>query len=170
MKNKKKIFFSFTLIVILFLAGFFLIKNNKNLSPTPLLDKERGEGVRSQKIKFVQIGGQTVKVDLALTEAEQTQGLSGRLKLDPNAGMLFVFDHPDKYQFWMPDMNFSIDMIWLTSDMKVDYIAKDATPESYPATFGPGANDGVAKYVLEVPTGFAEKNHLQIGDSASLVF
>ena len=111
-----------------------------------------------------------MKVDLALTEAEQQQGLSGRSSLTPNTGMLFVFDQPSRQLFWMPDMNFSIDMIWITPDMKVDYIEKDATPASYPAEFGPGANDGMAQYVLEVPVGFADQNNLQVGDSVQFVY
>ena len=35
-------------------------------------------------------------------------------------------------------MNFPIDMIWIDENMKVIYIKKDATPESYPTTYGPG--------------------------------
>jgi uncharacterized membrane protein (UPF0127 family) len=54
--------------------------------------------------------------------------------------------------------------------MKVDYIENDATPESYPATFGPGPNDGVAKYVLEVPTGFANQNNLKVGDIVEFLY
>src|SRR5476649_685137 len=45
-------------------------------------------------IKYVQIAGVSVKVDLALTPSEQEQGLSGRAGLDDNTGMLFVFDKP----------------------------------------------------------------------------
>jgi uncharacterized membrane protein (UPF0127 family) len=151
MKNKKiwKIF-SFLAVIIFFLAGFFLINNLKG----------------SLNIKSVKIAGQNIKVDLALTEAEQEQGLSGRQSLAANEGMLFVFASPGDYQFWMKDMNFPIDMIWLDQNLKVIYIEKNATPISYPETFGPGPNDGEAKFVLEVPDGFSEKNNLQVGDSA----
>jgi hypothetical protein len=116
----------------------------------------------------VAIAGQKVKVDLALTETEQIQGLSGRQSLSPNTGMLFVFNKPGNYPFWMPNMNFSIDIIWITPDMKVDYIKKDATPESYPVTFSPKDNN--ATYVLEVPSGFSEQNHLQVGDSVGFTY
>jgi len=126
-------------------------------------------------IKYVEIGGQKIKVDLALTEAEQTQGLSGRQSLSPDTGMLFVFNKPGYYPFWMPDMNFPIDMIWLApskggdaSKVKVDYVEKNATPESYPAIFGP--KDDNAVYVLEIQSGFANNTHLQIGDSVQLLY
>ena len=118
-------------------------------------------------IKYVQIAGVSVKVDLALTPGEQEQGLSGRAGLDDNTGMLFVFNKPDKYLFWMKDMNFSIDMIWIDSKMKVIYIKKDAKPESFPESYGP---DAPALYVLEVPDNFSDNNNLQVGDSAGFIY
>ena len=76
-------------------------------------------------------------------------------------GMLFVFNHTGKYPFWMKDMNFPIDIIWIGEDLRVVYIKKDAKPESYPETFTPNQD---AKYVLEVFSSFSEKNNLKEGD------
>jgi len=120
--------------------------------------------VKVDNIRYVKLAGQEIKVDLATTPVEQEQGLSGRAGLAENSGMLFIFNTPGKYPFWMKDMNFPIDMIWISSDMKVVYIKKNATPESYPRAYGPGPNDQAAKYVLEVVSGFADKNNLQVGD------
>jgi uncharacterized membrane protein (UPF0127 family) len=160
MKNKKKVFFSFLTIVIFFLAGFFLIRH----LPQPSIAQI------PENIKYVEIGGQKIKVDLALTEAQQAQGLSGRLNLLPDTGMFFVFSAPGKPLFWMKDMNFPIDMIWITPDMKVDYIKKDALPELYPETYGPSVNDGVAEYVLETTAGFSDNANLQIGESVEFIY
>jgi uncharacterized membrane protein (UPF0127 family) len=179
MKNKKKIF-SFIIVLVFLLAGFFSIskyKSNPSLS-LPLSREGLGEVSSPDKgniggypnIKYVEIGGQKIKVDLALTEVEQEQGLSGRKSLNENEGMLFVFPQSGKYLFWMKDMNFPIDIIWLTSDMKVDYIKNNASPELYPETYGPGISDGNAKYVLEVSSGFANKNNLKVGDSIQFVY
>lgn len=152
--GSKKFVFAFFVVTIFFLAGFFLINHtSKNLTP--------------ENIKYVKISGQNIKVDLALTPAEQTQGLSGRSSLDNNTGMLFIFEYPGNYPFWMKDMNFAIDIIWLDENMKVIYIKKDARPEDYPATYGP---DGDAKYVLEVASGFSEKNNLKEGDKVEFVY
>ena len=112
-------------------------------------------------IKYVKIAGQNIEVDLATTAPEQEQGLSGRTELGPNEGMLFVFDTPGKYSFWMKDMLFPIDMIWLAPDSRVVYVKKDARPESYPESFTP---DEEAKYVLEIESGFSDKNNLKVGD------
>lgn len=151
--NKKKLL-SFVAVIVFLLTGFFLI------SYAP-------KSFKPENIKYVKIAGQNVKVDLALTPAEQTQGLSGRHNLDNNAGMLFVFKYSGQYPFWMKDMNFLIDIIWLDENRKVIYIKKYARPEDYPATYGP---DGDAQYVLEVASGFSEKNNLQIGDKVEFLY
>jgi hypothetical protein len=155
----KKIITSFALVIIFFLAGFFLISHfSKKIKP------------KTSNDIYVQIGGQSIKVDLSITPAQQAQGLSGRLSLSQNEGMLFIFSKPDKYQFWMKDMNFPIDIIWITPDMKVAYIKKNALPRLYPETYGPGENDASAKYVLEVVAGFSDKNNLKEGDSVQFTY
>lgn len=128
----------------------------------------------SKTINSVQIAGQNIKAILALTEGEQIKGLSGRDKLEDDEGMLFVFDQIGKHNFWMKDMNFPIDIIWLGpvrphdnlgtggEDLKVVYIKENAHPKTYPETFGPNVD---TKYVLEVMAGFSNKNNLKIGDS-----
>jgi len=181
MKNN---FASLIVLVVFFLAGFFIVskyKSNPSLA-LPLSREGAGEVSPPDKgdiggLKSVKIGGQNVQVDLALTSAEQAQGLSGRASLAENQGMLFVFPQPGQYLFWMKDMKFSIDMIWFSADLKVIYIKKEASPESYlpagkagPETYGPAPSDGQAKYVLEVPAGFADKNNLQIGDSVQFTY
>ena len=117
--------------------------------------------------KYIKIAGQTVKVDLALTPEEHAQGLSGRAGLAENTGMLFVFKTLGKHSFWMKDMNFAIDMIWVSEDLKVIYVKENASPESYPEIFGP---EKKTKYVLEVPAGFSERHNLKIGDKAEFTW
>lgn len=146
--NKKNLF-TLSAVIIFFVIVVFLVNQPaKNLTP--------------ENIKYVKIAGQNIKVDLALTKETQGTGLSGRKELAQNQGMLFVFDHPDKYYFWMMGMNFPIDIIWIGEDMKVVYIKKNAQPEDFLETYGPDVN---TKYVLEVVAGFSDKNNLKEGDS-----
>jgi len=159
MQNKNifsHIFFKYFLVFIFIFLCFFFIKNNfsKNLD--------------TDKIQNIKIAGKILKVELALTEKEQEQGLSGRKELKEDEGMLFVFNHIGQYSFWMKDMNFPIDIIWIGpastqggEDLNVVYIKKNALPESYPDTFLPDQN---AKYILEVNASFSEKNNLKVGD------
>ena len=88
------------------------------------------------------------------------------MPLKENEGMLFVFNHADKYSFWMKDMNFPIDIVWIGEDMHVVYIKKNALPTSYPETFTPNQD---AKYVLEVISSFSEKNNLKVGDKVEFL-
>ena len=149
MNFKKRVSF---LIVIVFLIIIGIFLNSQNI----FLRKADGNN-----IKYVKIAGQTVKVDLALTPKEQEQGLSGRIMLSSNQGMLFIFQKPSINYFWMKDMNFPIDMIWIDNNFRVIYIKKDVPPSTYPSSFGPGVDNS---YVLEVSDGFSEKNNLKEGD------
>ena len=123
--------------------------------------------VNFDNIKYVRIAGQNIKVELASTPVEKTKGLSGRSELQEGEGMLFVFSAPGRYPFWMKDMNFPIDIIWLSEDMEVVYIKKDARPELYPEIYG---SDIDSKYVLEVVAGFSEKYNLKVGDRVEFTY
>lgn len=118
-------------------------------------------------INLVEVGGEKIMVDVANTPESRTLGLSGRKSLENDEGMLFVFDQPSKYSFWMKDMNFPIDIIWLDESKKIVHIKKDARPELYPESYAPR---GDAKYVLEVVSGFSEKNNLKEGDKVKFEY
>jgi len=100
------------------------------------------------------IGTTTLRVEIAETSDAHVKGLSGRSKLTDGTGMLFIFDHPDLYGFWMPDMKFPIDIIWFGDDWHIVDIASDVSPDSYPKVFVPKAK---AQYVLEAPAGTAHR-------------
>ena len=154
MKFKKYVSF---IVVILFLGVIAFFLSNQNI----FLQKTTGNDV-----KFVKTAGVLVKVDLALTAKEQEQGLSGRKNLEKDAVMLFIFAKPSKNFFWMKDMNFPIDIIWIDQNFLVVYVQKNALPSSYPNSFGPGVDNS---YVLEVSAGFSDKNNLKIGDSVKFL-
>lgn len=120
-----------------------------------------------ENIKFVRIAGQDIQVKLALTPSEQAEGLSGQDKLEHNTGMLFVFKQIGEHNFWMQDMNFPIDIIWLSHTKQVIYIKIDAQPTDFPEVYGPKEN---SKYVLEVLAGFSQQNNLQVGDRVEFIF
>ncbi len=109
----------------------------------------------------IAIAGTTVTVDLAITPEQHTLGLSGRKSLQKHEGMLFVFDIPADYGFWMKDMLFPIDIIWISQEKKVIYIEKNVSPNTYPKSFSPGS---LAKYVFEVQAGFSDAYALKVGD------
>ncbi|HTK33507.1 MAG TPA: DUF192 domain-containing protein [Candidatus Paceibacterota bacterium] len=102
----------------------------------------------------------SVKVLVANTDASREQGLSGQTSLPNGAGMLFVFDTPGKYGFWMKDMNFPLDLIWIDANNKIVGVTKNALPSSYPFVFMPPKD---IVYVLEMNTGSVAQFGLTTG-------
>lgn len=111
----------------------------------------------------LQIGGTVVGAEVAKSPAAHRQGLSGRESLAQNAGMLFVFDESATHAFWMKDMSFALDIIWLDKNRTIVDIAEYIRPETYPQKFTP---DHPARYALEVNAGFVDTHGVSVGDTA----
>lgn len=103
-----------------------------------------------------------VEVDVASTSALRERGLSGRASLKEGEGMLFVFDKEDWYIFWMKDMNFPIDIIWISggeiADITVD-VPVPVSGEKLETYFPSVAVDAA----LEVPAGYSARHGLRVG-------
>lgn len=102
-------------------------------------------------------------VDVVDTPELRAQGLSGRETLAKGEGMLFIFEEEAERGFWMKEMNFSLDIVWLDRDRVVVEITKNATPESFPEIFRP---ERPAQYVLEINAGESDKKEIKVGDQA----
>jgi len=99
--------------------------------------------------------------ETAETSEAQAEGLSGRDSLAANAGMLFIYPEPSNHCFWMKDMKFPLDIIWLNENKRVVTIEEDVKPETYPKSFCP---DLPAMYVIEVNAGTVNKAGVHKGD------
>ncbi len=108
------------------------------------------------------VNGQVITVQIANTDAERTQGLSGHAPLADDNGMFFVFPTSGNYGFWMKDMTFPIDIIWVNSQMQVVHVEPSLTPATYPTVFYPDAD---SLYVLEVPAGTVSRLNITVGDT-----
>lgn len=100
----------------------------------------------------ISVNGKTVSVQLANTPDEQHKGLGGLSCISANEGMLFIFDRSEYQYFWMKDMRFGLDFVWLNSDKQVVTTLPNVDPSTYPVTF---TSESPAKYVLELPAGQA---------------
>lgn len=109
----------------------------------------------------VLVGGRSVQVTVADTDRLREKGLSGHPGLSPDEGMLFVFDIDGKPGFWMKDMRFSIDIVWLDQEGKIVYIVRELAPGTYPKTYAPPVP---SRYVLELPAGFVRKHNVRVGN------
>jgi len=106
-----------------------------------------------------------LRLEIADTQERRNQGLSNRVSLDENAGMLFVFDQLGQPGFWMKDMHFPLDFIWMNEEYEIVDIDGYVRPESYPELFRPVS---AVKYVLEVNAGYVERKKIKIGDTLEL--
>ena len=117
----------------------------------------------------ITIGKTSFDVEVATTMVEQACGLSGREGLGDNQGMFFVFGSGSTQSFWMKDMTFALDMIWISGG-KVAGIAQNVPPPQPHAmlwqlkiyTSPPNVDK-----VLEVNAGTVAKNGIQVGDAVS---
>lgn len=101
-----------------------------------------------------------IRATVASTTEDEEKGLGGRDSMPEDQGMLFVFDNPGIYSFWMKDMQFSLDMVWIGQDKKVVGIASDISPSTYPDVF---MADSAILYVLELNSGAAERFGISTG-------
>jgi uncharacterized protein len=110
----------------------------------------------------IKINGRNLKVDVARSKDQQRQGLSGRQELDENSGMLFTFFDYQVRQFWMKDMNFPLDIIWI-KDQTIVKISENVPILTNDAITTVSSDNDINK-VLEVKAGWSKKNNIKIGD------
>ena len=151
-------------IVLLLLIGIFTKKfpNYKLPTNSPMVEVQG---------KVATISDINIDLEIVNTDALRQKGLGGRASLAENSGMLFVFDaKPVIANFWMKDMLIPIDIIWI-KDNKILRIDKNVpfyppdTPDSQLKTYSPQVP---IDYVLEVNSGFSDKNNFKIGDVVTL--
>lgn len=111
------------------------------------------------------INEHTIHVEVAVTNAEKEKGLGYRDSLPVNTGMLFVYQNKDRYGFWMKDMRFPLDFIWITGNTVVDVSQNIPQPDNdtvQPVNVAP--NVPVDK-VLEVNAGVIKSLGIHVGDT-----
>ena len=114
--------------------------------------------------KSLTLNKKTYKLEVVSTSAGLEKGLSGRTSLPTDQCMLFVFKAPAPYGFWMKDMHFPLDIIWLNVGKEVVYTKENLQPSTYPAIFKPTSP---SLYTLECNAGFAAQNQLLEGQMLS---
>ncbi len=115
----------------------------------------------------VAVGEAAFVAEVADSPGTRSRGLSGRAGLAPGTGMLFVFESSGRWDFWMIDMKFPLDFIWIGRDCQVVDLTLNV-PAPAPGTsaselplYSPSRP---AKYTLEVNAGEVERHGIQEGD------
>lgn len=113
--------------------------------------------------------GVTIPVEIADTPAKRSLGLGRRDGLRPGWGMLFIFETTGSHPFWMKDMRFAIDILWLRN-RRIVHIARNVPPPApgeKPVTLDPSVS---ANLVLELAAGAAKALGLETGQSVRFQF
>lgn len=114
----------------------------------------------------IEIDGKTFQVEIVRSKSEITKGLSGREQVRGD-GMLFVLPERNIPSFWMKEMLFALDFIWIDGKTVVD-ITKNVpfpnptTPLSQLLRYSPKQE---VTHVLELPSGYTSQYGIDIGDA-----
>lgn len=121
---------------------------------------------RNQKI--ADIKGHRISLEIADDETEQRKGLSARDSLPKDKGMLFKFKKADTHTFWMKDMRFPIDIIFINND-KIVTIYENVQPENDKnANLSLYTSTKPADKVIELNAGLAKEFGLKTGETLRL--
>jgi uncharacterized membrane protein (UPF0127 family) len=111
--------------------------------------------------------GLRVRVEVARTPTARARGLSGHAPLGEDEGMLFLFETADRYGFWMKDMLFPIDILWIRDGVIVDVTSEASVPGPDGALSSYAPREP-ADTVLEVRAGFAADHGIVPGLSVRM--
>lgn len=106
----------------------------------------------------------TVRVRLADTDEERRVGLSETASLDRGEGMLFVHDGEGRHTYWMRNMSFPLDIVFVDANGTVTAVRHAAVPPEDAALSELRRYRGRGKWVLEVPRGWANETGVDPGD------
>jgi uncharacterized membrane protein (UPF0127 family) len=127
-----------------------------------------GQAARDRFIKVHFPDGFAATAELAVTDEQRAQGLMFREKINEDQAMLFVFEEEDIHSFWMKNMSFAIDILWLDRQRRIVHIEekvppcpRDPCPSYVPAA--------AAAFVLELQAGFVEKHGLRISNRIEFI-
>ena len=130
-----------------------------------------GCSVQAGRTRFVKVyfpDGFSATAELAVSDEQRARGLMFREKINEDQAMLFIFEEEDIHSFWMKNMRFAIDILWLDAQRRIVHIESRVPPcpkEPSPSYIPSAA----AAIVLAVEAGFSEKHGLRLYDRVEFV-
>jgi uncharacterized protein len=111
---------------------------------------------------------ETIRLEVADTPEKREIGLSNKSSLADNRGMLFVFDTPGSYNFWMKDMDFPIDIIFLSGNRVTTIHENVPAPENDSQNLTLYAPKEESDRVIELPAGRARELGITEGQELTI--
>ncbi|NTW27368.1 MAG: DUF192 domain-containing protein [Candidatus Moranbacteria bacterium] len=119
--------------------------------------------VAGNEVVSIKLHEKTFRAEVVTSQQAMAKGLGQRDDLCENCGMLFEFPKAAKHSFWMKDMRFPLDIIWITQG-KIVYIEKNVQ-STFLETITPPEN---ADMVLEINAGIVDQLGVKVGDVVKL--
>ena len=142
-RSLRPIFYAFLGFTLLLSAPYAYAKAQPPLPSTTLLLNEH-----------------SVLAEVADTPSARSQGLMYRQALEPNSGMLFVFDTPLMACFWMKNTQIPLSIAFITAKGIISNI-EDMEPFSLASV----CPTQTMLYALEMEQGWFDQHGIQAGDS-----
>jgi uncharacterized protein len=155
--GKGLIFGLLAVAVILCGVGVAIVMSRQK----PVSDTTGGVQGQTYSTRVMKVNNQQYTLQVADTSTKQALGLGGRDNLAPKAGMLFTYAQPaDDVCYWMKDMRFSLDIIWLDAHKQITMIEPSLSPATYPHSY---CSSTPTQYVVELNAGIANSLGLHQG-------
>lgn len=126
---------------------------------------------KSPSEKFIPVffpNGVKITAELAVTIEERQRGLMFRESIASDQGMLFIFEEEGIHSFWMMNVKFPIDILWLDREKRIVHIEYSAPPcKKMPCpSYEPKLP---SMYVLELKAGGLKENQLKLYDRIDFI-
>jgi len=165
----KQIIFILTLVILLSGCG---VKKEDQLGITLLGDKTNIKELEKEseiEIVEIKIRDKVITAEVAKTPQQRVQGLSNKAGLGENEGLLFIFNQRVTPVFWMKEMLFSIDIIWIDGNEIMGFSENLPIPADTNGEIKRVQSKNYIDRVLEVNAGFVAQNGLKIGDIIEII-
>lgn len=155
----------FVILIVGFFGVRYISRYEKENIPADDFSLYEGEvtwrGVTYGTIP-AKLAEQSFTLAIAADQQRRRLGLSEVEELPEGYGMIFAFPTEMPHGFWMKQMRFPLDIIWLNNEKEIVKVLTDVAPETYPTTFGAEVD---SRFVIELNAGSAEKYGIKFGQT-----
>ncbi len=159
--NKYKPIIIVTIIFIIFVLGGVLYMVSNNIT-------NKSKQINHPQVTVVQqemIQIDFEKLELATKSEERQRGFMFRDEICDKCGMLFVFPEESELTFWMPNVYFPLDLIFMDQSGVIVKIHENTTPNNDQKKY---FSEKPAQYALETKAGFVKSSGLKEGQRVDI--
>jgi uncharacterized protein len=159
-------FKNYFFILLLFLGGFLLLSTLSGKQMNSLLSSE--PKIVTKNTQMIKVGDKKLEVEVVSDDIGLRNGLSNREEIGSD-GMLFIFPVEQTTSFWMKDMKFDLDIIWIKSGIVTEITKNVPRPINKSDKLILYSPKSSIDMVLEVKSGDSDELGISVGDQITLV-